>query len=373
MAEDDPGRTRPRERGGEPSEQKAEGPPQRDASLGSNNETGTTRRQLLKAGVGLGAVGAVGYGYLRSQEEVLAARDGSTLDDVPDSAEFVFSWTGSELLTAEGLQAATDPEISTLDIDGIANTTEMFDVVESTTTIDPRELGEMTGFGAIPTETETYVGLVFESDADPQTVKGRLVDRGNLQDTVEYREQTLWVVGNDGLTWDLVFGHLGDGRYALGSQTELEDIVDIRRGEARRVGGTVMDGYENAAEGLLRGGFVVPAAAFADLDIPITAGLADSIEYGSASLSEGVLTVTLVAPDSSVAEDLDTTLNALGQLDQEDIAAQVGDSPLVQVILTILQDLDTTVSGREVTARVSDGFRVPAILISYLLEQAVAA
>ncbi|MXR51053.1 hypothetical protein GRX03_05460 [Halovenus sp. WSH3] len=347
------------------------GPGEDQQQPGGVDDPGRTRRQVLKAGVGLGAVAAVGYGYRQSREEVFPTGDGSTLDDVPERAEFVFSWTGSELLAADGLQRATDPELAALGIEGIQTTTDVFETIEAATTIAPRELGEVSAFGTIPTESESYAGLVFESSADPETVRERLGERGNLLETAEHRGQTMWVVGNDQLTWTLALCHLSGGRYALGSRTELEDVIDVRQGEQRRLGGMVIDGFEGASDGLLRGGFVVPPAAFSALDLSITTGLADSIEYGFSSLSDGVLTVTLVAPDDGTAQDLDTTLNALGQLDRTDIAAAVGDSPVIQVVLTILEDLNTTVNGREVTATVEDGFRVPAILISFLLEEAL--
>src|SRR6056297_3735383 len=55
-----------------------------EGTAGSETTDGETRRQLLKAGIGLGAVGVIGYGYLRTQEEVVAVTDGSTVDDVPE-------------------------------------------------------------------------------------------------------------------------------------------------------------------------------------------------------------------------------------------------------------------------------------------------
>lgn len=336
---------------------------------------GETRRQLLKTGAGLGVVGVVGYGYLRSQEAVTAATDGSTVDDVPATAEFVFSWTGSELLAAEGFEAAVDRELVTPTVDGAGTATELFDTIASATAIDPRETGEMTAFGTLSNESGTDAGVIFESETDPQTVRDRLDEGGYLLGTSEYRQQTLWRFGNDRLAWDLVLCHLDGNRYALGSRGELEGVIDVRAGDGRRIGGRVIDGFDSAGDGLLGGGFVVPREAFADLDLSIATGLADSVEYGSAVISgNATLTVTLVAPNESVAGDLDQTLNALGQLDREDIAGQVGgDSPVVEVILTMLEELDTEVDGSEVQVTVADGFRVPAIVLRAVLDRAIVA
>lgn len=344
------------------------------AAGGSGSGDEETRRQLLKAGVGLGAVGVIGYAYLRTQEEVTAATDGSTVDDVPERSEFVFSWTGRELQTDDGFVTAADQELGTLAIDGASSTSELFETITAATAIDPRELGEVSAFGGVPTESGTYAGLIFESEADPQTVRDRLAERGHLLDTVEYREQTLWVTSSDRLTWELLLGHLGEGRYALGSREELEEIIDVRAGERGRIGGKAIDGFEEAGEGLLRGGFVVPPETFANLELSFATGLADAIEYGSARLSaDGVLTVTFVAPNDSMAEDLDQTLNALGQLDRETISAQVGgSSPIVEVILTILEEIDTEVDGSSVRVTVADGFRVPAVVLGVVLERGVS-
>jgi len=330
-----------------------------------------TRRQLLKAGVGLGAVGAVGYAYLRSQEDVVAATNGSTVDDVPGRSEFVFSWTGTELLTADGFEAAVDQELRGLAIDDASRTAELFDTITAGTAIDPRETGEVSAFGRLSSDVGTYAGFVFESETDPETVRTRLDEQGYLLDTFEHRDRTLWLIGNERLNWDLVLCHLDGNRYALGTRAELKDIIDLRAGESQRIGGRVIDGYDSAGAGLLSGGFVVPPEAFADLDLAIATELANSIEYGFAAIADGVLTVTFVAPDDTTAEDLDQTLNALGQLDQDDLAGQIGTSAVAEVVLALLDDLDTERSGSEVTATVTDGFRIPALVVRTVLERAL--
>lgn len=371
MAERTPGKSRANEQetGRVGGQSDALGPPpEKD---GPPPEDGATRRRLLKAGVGLLAVGGAGYGFLQTRDEVVARTDGSTLDDVPDRSEFVFSWTGSELLTDEGFQAAVDEELGLVSIDSAGTALELFETIEAATAINPQETGAVSAFGALPSGPTTYAGLLFESDTEIETVENRLADRGHLRDTVEYRDQTLYLVETDRLVWELVLCHLGDGRYALGTRSELEDIIDIRAGDGSRINGLVIDGFDAASEGILKGGFVVPAAAFSDLDLPIGVGIADSIEYGSAAIVDGVLSVTFVAPDESVAEDLAQTLETLGRLDREDIAPEVGaDSPLVEVILTLLGEIETEVDGRDVQATVAGGFRVPAVLLSYVVDQA---
>jgi hypothetical protein len=247
----------------------------------------------------------------------------------------------------------------------------LFETISSVTTLDPRELDAVSAFGELPRESDSYAGFIFDAETGPQTVRDRLDSTGNLRGTGEYEGQTLWFVGNEQLTWNLVFGHLGENRYALGTRPELEDIVDVRAGEKQRVGGGVIDGLERVSEGLLRGGFVAPPAAFEALDLSITTGLAESITFGSAHVSDGTLTVTLVAPSESVAADLDQTLNALGQLDQEDIAAQVGTAPVVTVILALLEDLNTELDDSAVKVTVTDGYRVPALAVGFLLERAL--
>ena len=90
------------------------------------------------------------------------------------------------------------------------------------------------------------------------------------------------------------------------------------------------------------------------------------------SLVDGVLTVKLVAPSASVAADLDQTLTVLSGLDRQTILDQIGaSSPLVEVILAVLGDLETTVEGSVVRVTVADGYRVPAVLIGFLLDRAV--
>ncbi|WP_436903149.1 hypothetical protein [Halovenus halobia] len=330
-----------------------------------------TRRQLLKAGVGFTAVGAVGYGYLRTRSDIVAATDGSPLDDVPGRSEFVFRWTGSELFTAEGFRAALDDELAALAISDATSTTELLDTVEAGTGIDPRASGAVVAFGRLPRASRNYAGLLFESSATPENVRAEIQQRGALTTTSTYREQTLWGLGSSRLEWSLLLAHLSGDRYGLATTSELEDVVDVRNGERARLGGSVRTGLNEAGEGMIRGGFVVPSAAFEGLDLPVV-GLAENIEYGSVSLGDGVLTVRLVAPSGSVATDLEQTLTALSGLDRQTIIDQIGEpSPLVEVILAVLDDLETEVEGSVVRVTVADGFRVPAVLIGFLLDSAV--
>lgn len=345
-------------------------PPAPGQQVGGGGES-ATRRQLLKAGVGFAAVGGVGYGYFRTRSDIVAATDGSPLDDVPGRSEFVFRWTGSELFTAEGFRAALDDELAALAIADATSTTELLDTVESGTGIDPRASGAVVAFGRLPRERGNYAGLLFESSANPDGVRAEIQQQGALTTTSTYREQTLWGLGNSRLEWSLLLAHLSGDRYGLATTAELEDVIDVRTGERARLGGSVRTGLNEAGEGMVRGGFVVPPAAFEGLDLPV-AGLAENIEYGSVSLADGVLTVRLVAPSGAVATDLEQTLTVLSNLDRQTIIDQIGEpSPLVEVILAVLGDLETEVEGSVVRVTVADGFRVPAVLVGFLLDSAV--
>ena len=347
-------------------------PATRRAGSGAVDES-TTRRQLLKAGVGFAGVGAVGYGYLRTRGDIVAATDGSQLDDVPAQSEFVFRWTGTELFETNGFQTALDEELEALGIPDATTTTELLDTIESGTGIDPRQAGAVTAFGRFPRAESNYTGLLFESGATPDEVRAQTQQQGALTGTNTYREQTLWGLGNSRLEWSLLLAHLDGDRYGLATTPELEDVIDVRNGDAARVGDSVRRGLTEADGGIVRGGFVVPPAAFADLDLPIT-GLAESIEYGSASLADGVLTVRLVAPSASVATDLEQTLTALSGIDRRTIIDQIGgSSPLVEVILAVLDELETTVEQSVDRITVADGYRVPAVLVAFLLERAIIA
>lgn len=350
-------------RGGQP----ADGDGGRGVTGGGGS---ATRRQLLKSGVGFVGVGAVAYGYQRTRSNVVPVTDGSALDDVPARSEFVFRWTGRDLFRTGAFQTALDRELEALGIADATTATELFDTVETATGVDPRSAGAVTAFGRYPRPDEDYAGLLFESSVDPEAVRAQIQQRGALTGTSEYAGQRLWGLGNDRLTWSLLLGHFESGRYGLGTAPELEDIVDVRSGGGDRIGGAVRRGLSEA-EGIVRAGFVVPPAAFESVDLPLTA-LAENVEYGSASLVDGVLTVRLVAPSSSVATDLEQTLTALSELDRERIVDQIGgSSPLVEVVLTLLDDLETTVEGSAVRLTVADGFRVPAVLVGFLLDSAV--
>jgi hypothetical protein len=347
------------------------GQPAESGGLTVSAAGSATRRQLLKAGVGFAGVAAFTYGFHRTRSEILAATDGSALDDVPGTSEFVFRWTGRDLFTTEEFLTALDTELQTLGIPDATTGTALFDTIESATGIDPRTAGAVTGFGRYPRADEDYAGLLFESGAEPAAVRAQ-IQRGALTATSEYGGQELWGLGNSRLEWSVRLTHFGGGRYGLGTAPELEDVVDVRAGEAERIGGNVRRGL-GEAEGLVRAGFVLPPAAFEGVDLPIT-GLAENVEYGSASLVDGELTVRLVAPSASVASDLEQTLTVLSDLERQTIVDQVGgESPLVEVVLAVLDDVETTVEGSVVRLTVADGYRVPAVLVGFLLDDAVIA
>lgn len=338
--------------------------------MGAEGVSGSaTRRQLLKAGVGFAGVGAVSYGYHRTREDVVATTDGSALDDVPASSEFVFRWTGRELFRTEAFQTALDEELQRLDIPDATTTTELLNSMEWATGIDPRNVGPVTAFGRYPRPDQRYAALLFESSVAPEQTRDQMAARNTLTGTSEYSGQTMLGLGSPRLKWSLLLAHLGDGRYGLGTTPELEDVVDVRGGNAQRIGGKVRRGL-GEAEGIVRAGFVVPPAALEGLDLPI-GGLAENVEYGSASLVDGVLTVELVAPSASVAGDLEQTLTVLSELDQQIIDQIGGSSPLVEVVLAVVDDLDTAVEGSIVRITVADGYRVPAVVVGYLLNSAV--
>lgn len=372
-----------------------------------------TRRQLMKAGAGLGLLGVVGYLFIQSRNEETAA-GGSLLGTVPDDVDFIVHGNGGRLLSDERFQTAVDeqlqatvveqlqipvdesltsesdthdspdtetvgqdsPDTETMGQDSSdADTVRgLFDAIERRTAIDPRDTGDVTAFGAAGDEASNYAAIRFESNADPQAVAQRLGDQNVLLDTVEYRGYELWIVGHRNFIWDLVLSHLDGDEFVLGTRPEVEDTIDLQEDGTGGITGDVRQAFSTAADGFLRGGFVVPDSLLESLDLPIIGEqFADRIEYGYGTVAEepaGELQLTLQTTSSSAAEDVEQTVNALSLIDTETIASVVDLDPEIMDLMTaVLEDISVETEGPAVEIRVPDGFRIAAIAVSYLLAE----
>ena len=363
----------------------------------------------MKAGAGLGLLGVVGYLLIQSRSEETPA-DGSLLGTVPDDVDFIVHGNGGRLLSDERFQTAVDEQLQTTGVeqlqitvgkqvqtgidDDLQNPVDesltsesdtqnspdtdtvggLFDAIERRTAIDPRETGDVTAFGAARNGSGNYAAIRFESNADPQAVAQRLGDQNVLLDTVEYRGYELWVVGHRNFVWDLVLSHLDGDEFVLGTRPEVEDTIDLREDDTGGVTGDVGQAFSTAADGFLRGGFVLPDSLLESLDLPIIGEqFADRIEYGYGTVAEepaGELQLTLQTTSSSAAEDVEQTVNALSLIDTETIASVVDLDPEIMDLMTaVLEDISVETEGPAVEIRVPDGFRIAAIGVSYLLTE----
>jgi hypothetical protein len=333
-----------------------------------------TRRQLLKIGGTIGLVGTLGFGYLYwdSEESTTAA---TSLPDVPPAGmEFVATGHAGALLSEEAVHTAFDDELDAQAVGNPADLESLLDRIEQTTGIDPRAVGEVSGFGSMAGPDGNRGGFLVESNTDPETVRSSLAAADLLLEESEYDGYDLYIVGNDEFAGEIGLCDLGGGEFAVGTRHEIEGVIDVREGVESSASGAIDEAVGSAPAGPLQFGFLLPEDLFERLGL----GSAGSrivdlgkLEYGYGSLNGGVLSVTIRAASSSAAEDLGSQLNAITTLLGAGGGENIGTLPsaIREQLLDVLGAVEVERNGRLVQLRVPDGHRLVAILAVYLLSQ----
>jgi len=293
-----------------------------------------SKQQLLVA-VGLGAAVIVGAVLLTSGSASTGA-----IAKVPASADTVVRL---DLTITDDRITQLAAVANGAPLSGSGNTTAAF---ENETGIDPGPAREVVIFSDNRSAAESaYGGFVLHTDADTDTAVAGVQDTtdSSYQSTT-YNGRTVYVPANASNRY---IGVLGEGELVVGTQAAVRDTIDVSRGDADPVEGSLRTAYENTDNGTVRFATTTP-----ERWVPSGGGALDTEVYGKLDTASGNyyidggaagLTVQLRAssgPDAQTVAQVTEGATVIGQrtVENESVAAA-------------LDSVNVTREGETVTVR----------------------
>lgn len=347
-------------------------PAQGDSGLTGGVQRPTVRRRtLLKAGVGVAALGALGVAASR-----LLGSDSApdpVLQSVPDTADFVTHGAAQSLLSDSTLERTVSRDLSR-QIDSLDTTTVggVLDYLIPGFDLRIEDVQDVIAFGATRDSPDSYFASILQTAWNSSAVRDQLSRLGATTDG-EYRERPIYVVQSSRLPWTSLVSDLGGGEFVIGTRPEIEDVIDVYDGVTEPVGGPVHQAFASTGEGVVRFGFDASASLVdpEELDVP-GARLLEQTEYGYGSVgttSDRQMTLTVRAVSSSAADDIESQFSALlvlarDQIDRTPIVNS--DEELYGEIQQLLDAATVEKNAREVSVRIPDGRQLLSIALPLL-------
>jgi len=362
-----PGGTQPRQQAGTAGERARHQPEH------LSDRTSERRRTVLKAGIGAGLLGLLGFGAYQFLDD--GTTGSAVLDTVPPKADSVAHTDAAALLSNSEFRDAIDQQLANQPDSGYGSLADLLDDVQATTGIDFREVEGVTGFWGTADSSTNYAAMVVQTPADESTVREHLENEDVVESESQYRERPLYLLSSEAFIWDLYLSHLGDGEYVLGTRQEIEDVIDVREGDLDPVEDDVRDAYQQSGEELVRWGFIVPSGLVGELDsLPGATQLVADLDAGYGTIKEdpaGEFRLTVQTASESVAGDLESQLNTLvmlatNQLESTD-AVDLSEAT-AQQLQGVIDDLETETDGADVIVTVPDGFRLVPIVLELVFQ-----
>lgn len=264
------------------------------------------------------------------------------LDSVPASADTVAFVDVDGLLADDALRGIADTYFSAQAdaygeyYSGPTSVDDALSDVENETGVSASELSGVTLFSdadaQVDGSTDEYSGLVVTSALSKADLEGALAGTERSFSTETYGEATLWVA-TDATTGSQAVGWLGDGTFVLGTLDAVEDVVDVRAGDAESISGDLRETFENTREGYVTYAMSVPQDEFDAGDY--RTGQFDTSTFNSVDTVSGALytegstvgvAVHLSADSASDASDVEDVASGAvslykGLVDDEDAKA----------------------------------------------------
>lgn len=338
------------------------------------SENSVTRRTLLRSGAA--ASGMVAAGALAGCSEDTAGNgtddgngdgngngSGNTADPsvvVPAKAEMVATIEVSGLVEDQNIRSIGNAFIEQLSqmegYEGPSNIEEAFSSAESQAGLDPNSLHSMTVFGQVTqTSSEQYGGMVMATSLSESDMTDAM-DRAEAEyEKSTYGGKTLYSVSESevsGGSGGMVsqggsMAVLGNGRFAVGTDAVVKDVVDVVNGDSDAISGDLEGYYSGTREGYVRFASLVPESSGDSGGSGGMPGMS-AVEHASGAFysagSSLGIEATLHAGSEQAASQLSTALQT--QLDAMTEQSGGGDqqNPMVEVASAI----SITQSGSDV-------------------------
>jgi len=278
--------------------------------------TGPSRRDVLRAGAGVGLAALTASAGCTEQLDGLTGGGGVGTDSAPSASRGVFTADVQGILGDENTARLANAYLDVLSrneyYDGPESYEAALDEVEAEATLPPSELQSVLGFGEFGYfgfGGEAYAGALFETEWSESEILEALRENSEVEYTEdEYAGTTVY--RSDTEYTDATLAVLGDGRYVLGTRDAVEDAVDVANGDGDPVGDALSGAYDATRDGYVRYGAEVPDDSIPQA-VPVGGERVELDAYQRVTHSGGSLysngdtvglEVVFVAVDSQAAE-----------------------------------------------------------------------
>lgn len=343
-----------------------------EADATDDDGSRVSRRTVLAGGgllAALAAVGAGAWAFLGSG----GGSGGADLSVVPDRAETLAAVDVAGLRESDALTEAVNARLPLslplLDADTLAGVLEG---VATRTGMDPDGVQEAVLFAARSAGPETYAAAVLETEWDGSTLRSSLEDAGESVSEETYADSRLLVAEYPDLAFPVTVGEVEDGRYAVGTRPEVEDVLETASGSTPSVEGREVEAFRAAAEGQVRVGSLLPpevvsAAVPGSVPEQVAAALTETarnVEYVSGSMAaDGEARLRAEAGSAEAAETAAAQLRAASTLAADELA-RAGTEGALATLAGLLEEATVSQEDTTVTVSLSSAYELLAAALA---------
>ncbi|MHB9287618.1 type IV pilin [Halobacteriales archaeon Cl-PHB] len=323
----------------------------------------TTRRNVLRAGTSLVALGALSgcSGPLggdgsdgTNSSDGGDGSDGESpgaprADRIPAAADTVVHLDVARLLDDDLVRQRFATALAQSSSGTDVTLPEYLERVESQTGLDPRAVSEVLAFGSTD---GALTGAVVWADWDEATVTEQFQAAGEVQ-TSTHAGQTVYTAS------DTALAVTADGAFAVGSPNGVEAALAVHSGDADPLSGTVREQYLAAPDGYARFAFSLPQSFEPSSGGEVDASALGDVESGYGALYRGDGsrggTVVLVASSTSAASDVADAAEGALALAARQLSQAEQNREFANQFQAIVDATAVSQDGATVTVETDDG------------------
>ena len=243
----------------------------------------------------------------------------SAIQFVPSAASFVAQVQLDKLLNDRDLTGAYNKAQKGTGQPQTAQ--EGLEKLTEKTGIDLRDFSQAVVFGdllQLQNSKSGYLGAIAEGNfKEEEFVQGVKNKTGHELSTSDYKGYKLYA-DKDAQT---TLAFLDDGLLVIGTPNAVKDTIDVRKGDKKPLGGSIMEAYNRLGDGLVKSAFILPKEATKSLQqeapggFPVSLKALASIDTIGFILSKeaGEVTIRIDShfTDSASAQDGKDTISGL--------------------------------------------------------------
>lgn len=280
---------------------------------------------------------------------------GDVASIVPQRAEMIVTMDFAGMADDQSIRSVANAFIDQIaemqgeSYQGPTSVDEAFSTAEGASGLDPNSVSSMTLFAELSTsmQSEQYGGAVMSTSLSASDITAAMDESDTQYQQTTYSGKTVYTFDpsqagetiGSGVVETGAMGVLGNGQFAFGTQTVVEDIIDVMAGDASSISGDLANYYGQTRSGYMRFASMIPEGTFEGDSSSSVPGMSN-VQYVTGSFYSGGSTLgiesTLHAADSDSASQLSGILQmAVSQMESDQSSEEVKN--LIDA-LTISQD-----------------------------------